>query len=187
MSSGTRWKRGYIWTIVLVAQFFISLEAQASCYSDIVPALKNLSARIAVLHQSTPKTGAGPQVEIGSCASRLRKLAGNFLCCKTSANTAAIWEEISCLELKKHYLRKSCECSSSMGGYTTDEALQDSVLETYKSIMVLRALALKRAVPNKTIRLYVKGMSGVLDCINYQTLQTLKDVERQLTDIIPKE
>lgn len=72
-----------------------------------------------------PTWGEGPQVDVGSCASRLRKLEGNFLCCRTFSNYAATWEEISCLSLKKFYLRKSCSCQG--GSYSTNEALHDTL------------------------------------------------------------
>lgn len=171
---------------LLLAVCLIPAEARAdkSCTKEIQPAIRDINARVKVLLASEPAQGAGPQVNVGSCASRLRKLAGNFLCCRTFANTAPIWEEVSCLQLKKHYLQKSCECAGAAGGYTQDEALQDSILEQYTVLKQLKKKAISKGIPNKLISNYVGDISRRIDCLNDQTLQILNASLRQLDDAL---
>lgn len=155
-------------------------EADAAfCRQQDAKVVEEINIQIAALHQSTPSFGSGPQVEVGSCASRLKKLSGNFLCCKTYTNYAAIWEEISCLELKKFYLRKTCECRRS-GGFSTDEALQDGIIEKYAGLQLLRRKALKEGIRNSAIRAYVSDANELLDCFNENTLGALNSIESRL-------
>jgi hypothetical protein len=164
-----------------------SALGDTSCEKEIRPIVKELNVKIRSLEKSEPKIGTGRQVNVGSCASRLRKLAGNFLCCKTFANTAPVWEEISCLQLKKHYLEKSCECAGQNGGYSLDETLQDSVYEQYQAFKTARKEAMKRGIPNKLIRSYVSEVTKRIDCINSQTLQIVTESTRQLETLLPEQ
>jgi hypothetical protein len=157
------------------------------CQKSIRPIVKELTARMKALQASIPSFGAGPQVQVGSCASRLKKLAGNFLCCKTHQNTAHIWEEISCIDLKRHYLEKTCSCPQTTGGYTTDEILQDEAFEQYEVVKRLGKIALKKGISNKIIGEYIAGASKYVDCINYRSIERLREIERQLSDVIEDE
>lgn len=146
----------------------------ASCHSEIAPMIKALDERITAVRKSEPKNGSGPQVNVGTCASRLRKLAGNFLCCTTFQNTAPYWEEMSCLELKKFYLRQTCQCSSKGQDYSLDEALQDQALEAVAAAKKLRDRARSKGIANPIIREYVKSVDATVDCINMMTLGELR-------------
>ncbi|NRP21583.1 hypothetical protein LPJGGPFB_04842 [Ensifer adhaerens] len=154
-------------------------EEGKACTQDTAHVVEGIDTAIAKLHNSSPTWGEGPQVEVGSCASRLRKLAGNLLCCKTYTNYAPIWEEISCLELKKFYLRKTCACRRS-GGFSTDEALQDTIIEKYGALQILRRKALKEGIRNPAIRAYVAEANEFFDCFNEHTLGTLNSIESRL-------
>ncbi|MBZ9940173.1 hypothetical protein LB533_03540 [Mesorhizobium sp. BR1-1-13] len=151
-------------------------QERKECRANLATVLSDLDSKIATLRNSQPSWGEGPQVDVGSCASRLRKLAGNLLCCQTFANYAPIWEEISCLELKRFYLQRTCECASS-GSYSTDEALQDGVLERYGAFQQLRHRALREGIRNPAIRAYVAEAHEAVDCINQRSLITLKSIE----------
>ncbi|MCY1212754.1 hypothetical protein D9M72_244970 [compost metagenome] len=162
-----------------------SKEASKECRANTAAAINEIDSRIGELHQSMSAWGEGPQVDVGSCASRLRKLEGNFLCCKTFANYAATWEEISCLSLKKFYLRKSCACQG--GSYSTNEALQDSVLERYAAVKLMRSEALKKGIKNPLIRQYVKDASTAVDCITDSSLAKLNKIEADLGYVLSLE
>jgi hypothetical protein len=174
IQKGAPVKRSFlIWVILLSLVPFhsdMSAGAGTNCRQEIRPALDMLNKKIRALQKSEPKNGVGRQVPVGSCASRLRKLAGNFLCCTTFQNSAQIWEEISCLGLKKHYLEESCKCAEA-GGFSSDEALQDLVLEQYQAFKSARRKAIDRGIKNDLINSYVSEVSKHIDCINYQTLQ----------------
>ncbi|ULO24241.1 hypothetical protein [Methylocystis sp. SB2] len=146
-----------------------------------------LDARINELYREQPAIGEGPQVDVGSCASRLRKLAGNFLCCRIFANTAPIWEEISCLELKRFYVNKACSCNSRGVEYSQDEVLQDEAFETYSAAMKLRNRALEHGISNEFIQSYVSELHSTIDCINQRSLRIMNQLKAALEEAIEKD
>lgn len=155
-------------------------QERKECRASLADVLRDLDSKITTLRNSQPIWGEGPKVDVGSCASRLRKLAGNFLCCQTFANYAPIWEEISCLELKRFYLERTCECAGSGSSYSTDEALQDGVLERYGALQKLRRKALQDGIQNPEIRAYVAEANEAIDCINERSLAILNSIEARL-------
>ncbi len=153
-----------------------SASLRKQCNRVMDSAFSDINVQISRLYRSLPRWGEGAQVEVGSCASRLRLLAGNLICCNTFKNIAPVWEEISCLELKKFYLRKSCECADR-GQYSKDPVLQDGILERYGALMQLRHRALHAGVKDRSIRAVIDEAQKAVDCMNYKSLAILNAIE----------
>lgn len=186
-----RSSRAYLIKAVYLAALYIILLASPcpaasdkTCRQQIAPAIKEIDVTIQELFKTVPGWGRGKQVSVGSCASRMKKLAGNALCCSTFENTAAIWEEISCLKLKKYYLEKTCSCSTKGMAYSPDEALQDKTLEIAALAKKLKDKAIEHGITDAVISEYVSRISDAVDCVNLQSLETLRRTMNNIEEMI---
>lgn len=179
-----RWMFVILTTLCIFSFDSSNARAESShleCRRSIRDAVNAISETTKNIHKSIPKNASGPQVEVGSCASRLKKLAGNFLCCKADATTARYWEEISCLDLKKYYLEQTCFCLSKGLSFSTDETIQDQTLELYATIRSLEKKGVNLGVQNSIIREIVKQASSIKNCYSIGSLEILRDIERKLS------
>jgi hypothetical protein len=152
----------------------------SACYENIKPKLKALDERIDAIRRAEPKIGEGPQVLAGSCTSRLIKLYGSFEGPRTFANGARFLEERSCLELKKKYLTKACECRMRGLDFSEDEAVQDHTLDVYSAMRKLDKKLRDKGITNPVINKIVTEAADRRDCYNLQTIEILRNTEKTL-------
>jgi len=159
--------------------------AGSSCQDAKKPIIAALDQQIAAIRKQWNATeGKGPKVMLGSCTQRLHKLdRPYYLCCKDYINWADMIEAMACLELKKFYLNKACSCSDR-GGYSLDEALQDQTLEAYAAVTKLRKAATKAGIKNPVIHKYVTEAQEAVGCIQTSSIQTLRDIEKNISGLI---
>ena len=162
----------------------LAANGDYECRQRVWPQIQELRKRKDQVLKQVPSWGTGPQVDVGPCASRLRALDGNLLCCRTFANTASFWEEASCLELKVFYLEKACECGAQGSSYSTDDSVQDSFLKKYAEAKKLREVALNRGIANAVIREYLKRLQPAVDCINTNSVSLLNNAMKDLEQSI---
>lgn len=171
---------------LLILLIHTDASAKDICERSIRPIIKDINARISALTQSIPATGIGEQLDVGSCALRLKRLEGNFLCCKTHANIAPIWEEISCLRLKRYQLKKQCDCAKIGLEYSAEEVSENRAYAIYLSIKALKPLALAAGVRDKIVREYIKNADKALECVNENNIALLSRIETELRSALPR-
>ncbi len=176
-----------VWVIPLLmlsSAAFVSypMPAQGACQSEIYAATKTLREQAASLRAKVLLSKrTGPQVEVGSCATRLNKLFGPFpeLCCTDYKSVVATLEEIACLELKMAQLKRSCDCADH-GGYSFDEAVQDQTIELWAAVRLARDKAIARGIKNPIIRATVKEATKAYECIHDGSIAILRGALKTL-------
>jgi hypothetical protein len=163
----------------------ISMDPK-TCDASVAQEIRDLYARIDAIRRSQPSVGEGPQVNVGSCNSRLRKLFGNFEDLRTYVNLAAYQEERSCLELKINYLRMACQCSKYGLTFSTNEAVQDQTLEAFSAVRRLEIRARNEGIRNPIINRIVTEAADRRDCYNLQTIEMLRDTEHVLERVLAR-
>jgi hypothetical protein len=147
------------------------------------PIITELNKKIAAIRKQWNATpGTGPRVDLGSCTQRLHRLDGPYyLCCKDYGNWADMIEEMACLDLKKFYLKRACDCEDQ-GGYSLDEVLQDQTLEAYAAVSKLQKRALHHGIRDPAIRAYVAEARKLLVCIQIGSINGLRKIETKIKE-----
>ncbi len=164
----------------------------SACEREIRPQMTAIDKKIQTLMENEPPYREGPQVPVGSCASRIAKLykarfingpaAGVGV--TTVASKVANHEERACLELKKVYLEKTCKCWKQGWQISEDETMQDQMLEAYGAIQNLDKRARDRSIKNPIINKIVTEAAGVRDCFHMGAWEQLRQAERKLDGIL---
>lgn len=160
----------------------LGISAPTDCDKSLRATIKQIDAKLLALQKQEPPWEPGPQVEVGSCTSRLHRLFGRgFGLSNTSIGKQVENREArGCLELKKAYLERACTCSSKGITMSTDEAIQDQTLEAAAAVRNIEARAREHGIPNGRIRALVARAAEIRDCYNIQTIETLRTTEQSL-------
>ncbi|OUC12203.1 MAG: hypothetical protein B0A82_23720 [Alkalinema sp. CACIAM 70d] len=149
-----RMKLKLLFHLPLCFLMFLSFSSEAQdylkCRQEIASSVSEIRKKIKEVRKAAPKQFYGHEVEVGSCASKLRKLDGNFLCCKAPQNIAPYWEEESCLHLKIFYLNKRCECGAKGRVFTDDDVLLDKFFEVSAAVNATAKKAMEKGIPNQS-------------------------------------
>ncbi len=164
----------------------------STCEESIRSLIKTINERIAALMKNEPPFVNGPQVQVGSCTSRLVKLyrvgvvsgPADGVGLTTVASKVANHEERSCLELKKGYLEKACKCAKQGLTFSADEAIQDQTLEAYAAVQKLEKRARDRSIRNPIINKIVMEAASVRDCFSIGTIETFRNTQKTLETIV---
>jgi len=165
------------------------VEEPTDCDKSLTATKKDIDAKILKLRQEEPHWEPAPLVEVGTCTSRLHRLFGDGFGLSDTAIAIQVEnrEKRGCLELKKAYLDRACECTRKGIALSTDQAIQDQTLEAASAVRELETRARNRGIPNERIRAIVTRAEQVRDCYNIQTIETLRGTEQVLEKVVGPE
>ena len=178
------------WAVLVVVLFWFALGLPASADARLATECKRankmeisgLGEQIQYLQRNAPAS-SGPQMPPGDCSRRLARIAGNMLYSRFDVATQNWAEQMACLELRRIYLRRSCECQGKGFEFSDAPAVVDANIEALKRIQEAQKLIGRQTIKNPAVRQFVGLVSEVRDCYSVQTLSILNSVAKELETI----
>jgi hypothetical protein len=166
----------------------LNIPNPSDCDASLNKTSTAIDEKIRELEKQEPAWENGPDVEVGSCTSRLQKLFGKLgefnLRVTSIAKQVANREARACLHLKREYLQNACKCIRKGITISTEEVIQDQSIEAFAAVKRLEQRARDHGVQSGIIRDIVERASEIRDCHNLQTIETLRSTERALRDVL---
>ena len=141
------------------------------CLAGIKTELDRLGAEIKELEKKAIiYTGRPNPTDPGPCTKLIGRLQGSFyVAARVNPAQAAHWNEISCLELDRIYLRQKCRCAEFQFEVSRDTSVITRFLDVRKRYDDLAALVRKKGIRDDAIRQWVQGASRARDCWHEKT------------------
>jgi len=157
---------------------------EARCRNGNQQEIKALDEQISVLRRRDPST-TGPRTQPGPCAIRLQRIDGTAAYVSGPAEVDNL-NEIACLELKKIYLRRACDCVARGVAFSSSDVVVDDALVAQTRLARAQREVRRRSIRNPAIRRWVDRASRVRDCYSEETVKVLNNTASALERLLEK-